>query len=420
MDRCSSSGAYIELKKLEKPAVWKKTDFGKEKVMNISLICFTRAGFETMKRIYGAISEKSVVSVNTDQVENFHKTIDAKNGQSGDGIVRTALWVSGRYALQLAEADAGVPYQAVPEGGLSEWTKAAFSRDDALIFVGACGIAVRVIAPYVRDKFHDPAVVCVDEAGRFVIPLLSGHVGGANRLAETVASGIGAVPVVTTATDVEKKFAVDVFAKDHGLVIADRKLAKEISADILAGEPVGVFSDFGFSERGKIPGGLFKERICKRNIWITVSGKEKKGIPADRVLRLIPRCTALGIGCKRGTPVEKVRAAVEKAVEQNGIDLRSVFAIASIDIKKQEQGIIDFAKELRVPFLTFSSEELNGQPGDFSESEFVRKTTGTGNVCERSAVAACRLGVKAEDCRILFRKEAVDGVTVAAAYYIGI
>lgn len=138
------------------------------------------------------------------------------------------------------------------------------------------------------------------------------------RLAETVASGIGAVPVVTTATDVEKKFAVDVFAKDHGFVITDRKLAKEISADILAGEPVGVFSDFRFSAWKKIPEGLFGDRICKRNLWVTVSGKEKKGIPENRVLRLIPRCVALGIGCKRGTPVEKIRTAVESAMERTG------------------------------------------------------------------------------------------------------
>lgn len=387
--------------------------------MDISLICFTRAGFETMKRIGGTLSKSSAVSADSEHAENPGVTAGQEDGKKKD-VVRVSLWIAGRYALQLAQKDAGVSYQAVQEGGLSAWTKESFSRDDALVFVGACGIAVRAIAPYVRDKFHDPAVVCVDEAGQFVIPLLSGHVGGANRLAETIAAGIGAVPVVTTATDVEKKFAVDVFAKDHGLVITDRKLAKEISADILAGEPVGVFSDFGSLAGKTIPAGLFRERICKRNIWITVSGREKRGIPADRVLRLIPRCTALGIGCKRGTPVEKIRAAVENAMERNGIDLRSVFAVASIDIKRQEQGIIDFTKERQVPFLTFSSEELNGQPGEFSESEFVRKTTGTGNVCERSAVAACRLGVKASDCRILFRKEAGDGVTVAAAYYIGI
>ena len=320
--------------------------------MKVSLVCFTRMGFETMKKIAGTGSAGG-------------------NEEKWD----TSLWVAGRYALRLAREDAGLPYQAIVEGGLSAWTGAEFQRSDALIFVGACGIPVRAIAPFVQDKFHDPAVLCVDEAGTFVIPILSGHVGGANRLAEFVAGGIGAVPVVTTATDVERKFAVDVFAKDHGLVITDRVLAKRISADILAEEPVGVFSDFGFSGWKKIP---------------------------------------LGIGCKRGTPAEKIRETVEDAMRRNGIDLRSVFAVASIDIKKQEQGIIDFANTLQVPFLTFSSEELNSQPGTFTESEFVKKTTGTGNVCERSAVAACRMGVR--DCRILFKKEAGDGVTVAAAY----
>lgn len=181
--------------------------------------------------------------------------------------VRTAARGGGcRSALS---GGAGGRTYGVDEGG--------FSAGRCSYFVGACGIAVRSIAPYVRDKFQDPAVVCVDEAGQFVIPLLSGHVGGANRLAEMVASGIGAVPVVTTATDVEKKFAVDMFAKDHGFAITDRKLAKEISADILAGEPVGVFSDFGFSAWKKIPEGLFEDRICKRNLWVTVSGKKRKG-----------------------------------------------------------------------------------------------------------------------------------------------
>lgn len=371
-----------------------------------------------MKRINNALSGASEALTDEVYPEQYDKSAEAEDRPCGGDTLYKSLWIAGRYALQLAATDAGVPYQAVPEGGLSEWTKEAFLRDDALIFVGGLWDRGALHRTICAGQFQDPAVVCVDEAGQFVIPLLSGHVGGANRLAEMVASGIGAVPVVTTATDVEKKFAVDTFAKDHGFVITDRKLAKEISADILAGEPVGVFSDFGFSAWKKIPEGLFEDRICKRNLWITVSGKEKKGIPSDRVLRLIPRCVALGIGCKRGTPVEKIRTAVESAMERNGIDLRSVFAVASIDIKKQERGLIEFAKELQVPFLTFSSEELNGQPGDFPESEFVRKTTGTGNVCERSAVAACRLGVRASECRILIHKEAEDGVTVAAAYYM--
>ncbi len=142
--------------------------------MKVSLVCFTRMGFETMKKIAGTGSAGG-------------------NEEKWD----TSLWVAGRYALRLAREDAGLPYQAIAEGGLSAWTGAEFQRSDALIFVGACGITVRAIAPFVQDKFHDPAVLCVDEAGTFVIPLLSGHVGGANRLAEFVAGGIGAVPVVT-------------------------------------------------------------------------------------------------------------------------------------------------------------------------------------------------------------------------------
>lgn len=133
-----------------------------------------------MKRISDTLSGASEAF--TDEVcpEQYDKSAEAEDRPCGGDTLYKSLWIAGRYALQLAAADAGVPYQAVPEGGLSEWTKEAFLRDDALIFVGACGIAVRSIAPYVRDKFQDPAVVCVDEAGQFVIPLLSGHVGGAN------------------------------------------------------------------------------------------------------------------------------------------------------------------------------------------------------------------------------------------------
>ena len=118
-------------------------------------------------------------------------------------------------------------------GELSAWSGDRFGDSEALIFVGACGIAVRAVAPWVRDKFRDPAVVAVDEGGRFVIPLLSGHVGGANRLARLLAGSLGAVPVITTATDVSGKFAVDVFAAENSCAISDRRLAKEISAAVL-------------------------------------------------------------------------------------------------------------------------------------------------------------------------------------------
>ena len=109
----------------------------------------------------------------------------------------------------------------------------AFANMDALIFVGACGVAVRSIAPFVRDKKTDPAVLCLDERASFVIPLLSGHIGGANALAARLAGALGAKAVITTATDVNGKFAVDAWAAQNGCAIEDFALAKRFAAEIL-------------------------------------------------------------------------------------------------------------------------------------------------------------------------------------------
>ena len=213
-------------------------------------------------------------------------------------------------------------------GELSAWSGDRFGDSEALIFVGACGIAVRAVAPWVRDKFRDPAVVAVDEGGRFVIPLLSGHVGGANRLARLLAGSLGAVPVITTATDVSGKFAVDVFAAENSCAISDRRLAKEISAAVLAGERIPLLSDFplegefpreiyvckktaaggknlaGSAAGGESPTGPaaeLKEWAGYLRIRITLSDRERDG-----ELRLIPRAAVLGMGCRRGVSEEEL------------------------------------------------------------------------------------------------------------------
>ena len=123
---------------------------------------------------------------------------------------------------------------------LTQWSGRQFSEKNAMIFIGAAGIAVRAAAPWIRDKFADPPVIVIDETARFVIPLLSGHVGGANELACELAAFLGAVPVITTATDRNGLFAVDLFAAGNGLVLTDRKMAREISARILEGKTVGL------------------------------------------------------------------------------------------------------------------------------------------------------------------------------------
>jgi len=279
---------------------------------------------------------------------------------------------------------------------LHAWAGEQFAQADALVFVGACGIAVRAVAPFVKDKFTDPAVVCVDEAGRFAVSLLSGHVGGANRLARLIADVTGGEAVVSTATDVNGLFAVDEWAALRGFTIGDRTLAKEVSASLLRGERVGFASDYPMER----PAGLCDGAA---SLGVRVTARTDAG-PFSRTLRLIPRCLTLGVGCRRGTGETAIRATVERAL--SGWDLRAVRAVCSIDLKKDEPGLLTFCRSLGVPLTVYSAERLRAVPGEFAFSEFVYQTTGVGNVCERAAALGGRLVV---------HKYAGDGVTVAAA-----
>ena len=303
--------------------------------------------------------------------------------------------------------NAGSMLQPV-SGTLSEWTGQQFAACDGLIFIGAAGIAVRLIAPYLKDKLTDPAVIVVDEAGQFAISLLSGHVGGANRLTEWIAKILDAVPVVTTASDVRGRTAIDVWAADHGLVLTDRKLAKEIAAALLDGETVGYFSDYPISQ----PEGTGYEAdvVHRLNVWITCRRQEEPGI----FLRLIPKKLVLGIGCRRGTPGDVIETAVRETLEEHHLDICGVSGAASIDLKKDEAGLLETAAGLGIPFSTYSSEELAAVQGDFSESGFVRQVTGVGNVCERSALCCAGTGG-----RLIVKKQVHNGVTVAVAEKTG-
>ncbi|WP_419078827.1 cobalt-precorrin 5A hydrolase [Phascolarctobacterium faecium] len=184
---------------------------------------------------------------------------------------------------------------------------ACFSSMDALVFVGACGIAVREIAPYVQSKKTDPAVLCIDERGQFVIPLLSGHIGGANALAVRLAERLDATAVVTTATDVHGRFAVDAWAARQGCALSDMGLAKAVAAEILERD-VPLCSQFPIT--GALPEGTCAGESGALGIFIGWRVRS----PFTRTLRLIPRVLHVGIGCRRGTAAEAVEAAVEAAV----------------------------------------------------------------------------------------------------------
>lgn len=290
---------------------------------------------------------------------------------------------------------------------LKEWTREQFALCDALLFIGAAGIAVRSIAPCVESKLTDPAVLCMDEQARFVVPLLSGHVGGANALAWQVAEFCGATPVITTATDLHGKFAVDVFAKSQGMAILEKDTAKEISAAVLEGKSVGLCSDF--EVQGELPADVSWQREGQE-LGISISLNDTLR-PFSKTLHLIPRIVTLGIGCRKGASREDIKSLALKALETNQISVKSVAALASIDLKAQEPGLLAIAREWGAELAAYSAQELSRveYEGAFQESEFVKQVTGVGNVCERAALLASGQG------KLVQAKLAQNGVTVAVA-----
>lgn len=321
--------------------------------------------------------------------------------------------------------------------GSSQYEK-CFSECDALIFIGATGIAVRNIAPYIKDKTKDPAVISMDEQGKNIIPILSGHIGGANALALKIAKEIGGYAVITTATDINGKFSVDTWATKKGFIISDMEKAKEISAAILERD-IEVVSEFPVT--GNLPDGL--TRVTEVNQVTVDLADDKSDVPAIYIgvtkiqgnfLRLIPRVLHVGIGCRKDIEKEKIEELFNRTIEENHIDERAIKIISSIDIKKDEEGLILFAKEKNLPINFYSAEKLSAVEGDFSTSEFVENVTGVDNVCERAALLSAIKESSSETIKkrnpetikessdeetvipkIIVRKTSLHGVTIAIA-----
>lgn len=290
------------------------------------------------------------------------------------------------------------------EGSLSEWTGKAMETSEAVVFVSATGIAVRMIAPYVKDKKKDPAVVCLDDNGRFVISLLSGHVGGANRLASEIASAIGAVPVITTATDVNGKFAVDQFAAENGMRFRGKRIAKEIASKLLDGKTVGFVSDYPVE--GGLPAGISEKR--DHDTGILISSEYEPELPFKDTLVLVPEDHVVGIGCKKDIPYENVHSLFCDTLKKLDISPDSVRVIASIDLKEDETALKELCREFGLPSVFFTADELNSMENiGFSGSDFVRSVTSVDCVCERSAVKASK------DGKLILKKTSKDGVTIA-------
>lgn len=319
----------------------------------------------------------------------------------------------------------GVKCKSLPDVSIKEsiadFVGKWFHQVDAVLFICATGIAVRSIAPYLTHKSKDPAVLVMDERGKYCISLLSGHMGGANFFTKKIADLTGAISVITTATDMENKFSIDTFAKEQNLTIENWSLAKQVSVSVLEERVIGFIS---YKERneGKVP---LIERlettffsVAKGAVEPYESGEmnltidyRKDAFHNQNCLCLIPKVVVLGIGCKKNTSLEQVEEAVRKSFQENNLYEAAISKVASIDLKKQEPALVSFCHERKLPFVTFSAKELAAVKGDFDSSSFVESVTGVDNVCERSALAACgNMGG-----RILVRKYVYDGVTIGVA-----
>lgn len=294
-----------------------------------------------------------------------------------------------------------------------------------LIFIMATGIVVRHIAPFLQGKDRDPAVLVLDEKGEFAISLLSGHLGGANAWAKSVAQWINARPVITTATDVQGLTAPDEYARRFGWSVEPLSGLKEVNSLLLEQGYLKVWTDCLPEEHPlrQDPHYHFLEDDDQEHaqLWITaeqVSGNEVFGheVPGpgqlqgkSRPLHLLPRIFGIGIGCRRGVSREQVMEAIAGSLRQVGISPKSIRGLYSIELKADEAGIIEAAQTLGIPFHTFSAQaiqNMNEQRG-LRPSEYVKEKIGVDGVCEAASLLGTSQG------ELVLPKQKWNGVTVA-------
>lgn len=296
------------------------------------------------------------------------------------------------------------------ESPIGEWAGERMQKENALLFIGACGIAVRAIAPHITDKLHDVPVLVMDEKGNYVIPVLSGHMGGANELALYLAKKTGAGPVITTATDINQKFAVDLFAKRNHFFITDKEGIARVSSKALAGKVITMSIEPGHVMEEFFPeteGVRLVPYPPAKAVDVVVSSGEAE---SDCLIWLRPRDYVIGIGCKKGKDEAELEELIARKTAEHGICVSQIFALASITQKRDEPGLVGWCRKEGVPFLTYTAEELQAVKGKFTESDFVKQQVGVDNVCERAAVKAC-----GENGKLVMSKYAENGMTIAIA-----
>lgn len=329
-----------------------------------------------------------------------------------EGLAGSELYVSGRYAGQ-----SGRERLLFEPGDLKNLLASLWDKVDGFVLIMATGIVVRLIAPLLVSKQTDPAVVTMDDAGRFAIALTSGHLGGANELAERCAFISGARAVITTATDANNLPSFDLLAREQGWVIDDISRIKTLNSLLLDDEEIAVVDPSGrtrcwFHGRGSLSFyDTFAEAFDSqaRGLLFVTNRHLPPQTQPDNLLILRPRNLVLGIGCNRGTAVDEIDTFVTVNLRRMFVSLKSVRCIATATAKRDETGLIAFAQRYDIPLGFFESAELNRVACPSPPSEHARAAIGANGVAEPAALLASGGG------RLLLKKVKSENVTLAVA-----
>lgn len=273
---------------------------------------------------------------------------------------------------------------------ISSLMKDIYEESQAIIFISATGIAVRMISPYIKNKKVDPAVVVIDDQGKFIIPLLSGHLGGSNELSKKISEIFPkSTLVMTTASDSRGFTSPDLFAKDMGFCFYNEEKLTEFTSAMVEGEEIYLYSEveinWDYSNFTRI---YSLENIKDSQKLIYISSKKISG--KYNYLQIIPKNLHLGIGCRRGVGSKLMRDFIEEVFKDNNLLPEAIESISSIDLKSDEQGILELAKNYKAKTIFYSQEDLKKVEDMFEISEFVRKTVGTSSVAEGSCYLTSR------------------------------
>ena len=326
--------------------------------MKKKAICFTRGGKQIIERINQKYLEQGA--------EPMEAYLSSDKVEPGEGFCKV-------------------------EGPLGAWTAEHFHPGNGLLFIGAVGIAVRALAGLPKDKLSDCPVVVMDDTAQFVIPILSGHAGGANGWAVEIAAMLGAVPVITTSTDRNEAFSVDTFAMERRLTITEKEGIRKVSVKALEEKKVTL---------------SIKNYPPKQPVDLIIADKTD----AECTLLLKPKPYTVGVGMKKNKDAGEAEAFLLDTLKDLEIPVSDVYALCTIDIKEDEPALLVMRDKYRIPVFSFDRELLEKAEGDFTASEFVREQVGVDNVCERAAVLGAGPGAE-----LILRKQARDGMTIAVA-----